>query len=140
MSETGKRIEQLGITLPVRSRKGTGAVDAVLKDDMLYLSAHLPVDVNGNPVYTGKVGEELDVETAYKAARLWTGKQCRGFFQAACSHERVFGLNGRSVRKKGSACPIGHGSLCSSGKCTGSCGSNCPHQEIRQGGASSGSY
>ena len=70
MSETGKRIEQLGITLPVRSRKGTGAVDAVLKDDMLYLSAHLPVDVNGNPVYTGKVGEDLDVETAYKAARL----------------------------------------------------------------------
>ena len=50
MSETGKRIEQLGIRLPVRSRKGMGAVDAVLKDDMLYLSAHLPVDTEGNPV------------------------------------------------------------------------------------------
>lgn len=70
MSETGKRIEQLGITLPVRNRKGAGAVDAVLKEDMLYLSAHLPVDLEGNPVYTGKVGAELNLETAYEAARL----------------------------------------------------------------------
>ncbi len=70
MSETGKRIEQLGIRLPVRSRKGTGAVDAVLKDDMLYLSAHLPVDAEGNPVYTGKAGAELDTQAAYEAARL----------------------------------------------------------------------
>lgn len=70
MSETGKRIEQLGISLPVRSRKGTGAVDAVLKDDMLYLSAHLPVDAEGNAVYTGKVGKELDTEAACEAARL----------------------------------------------------------------------
>ncbi len=70
MGETGKRIEQLGITLPVRDRKGQGAVDAVLKDDMLYLSAHLPVDEDGRAVYTGKVGAEVDVDTAYKAARL----------------------------------------------------------------------
>lgn len=70
MGETGKRIEQLGISLPVRDRKGTGAVDAVLKDDMLYLSAHLPVDAEGKPVYTGKVGADVDVDTAYQAARL----------------------------------------------------------------------
>ena len=70
MSETGKRIQQLGIELPVRDRKGTGVVDAVLKGDLLFLSSHLPVDVNGKPVYVGKVGAELDVDTAYKAARL----------------------------------------------------------------------
>ncbi|MDF2522874.1 MAG: hypothetical protein K0R31_515 [Clostridiales bacterium] len=70
MSETSKRIEQLGINLPVRNRKGTGVVDAVLKGDLLFLSAHLPVDEDGNPLYTGKVGTELDLETAYKAARL----------------------------------------------------------------------
>ena len=70
MGETGKRIEQLGISLPVRDRKGQGAVDAVLKDDMLYLSAHLPVDAEGKPVYTGKVGADVDVDTAYQAARL----------------------------------------------------------------------
>ena len=69
MSETGKRLEQFGITLPVRDRKGTGVVDAVLLGDVLYLSAHLPVDIDGKPLYVGKVGADLDVETAYKAAR-----------------------------------------------------------------------
>ncbi|MBD5093035.1 MAG: RidA family protein [Subdoligranulum sp.] len=70
MGETGKRLEQLGITLPVRNRKGTGAVDAVLEGDYLYLSAHLPVDADGKPVYVGKVGAGIDMETAYAAARL----------------------------------------------------------------------
>ena len=70
MGETGKRIEQMGITLPVRDRRGTGAVDAVLAGDLLFLSAHLPVDAEGKALYTGKVGTDLDVETAYKAARL----------------------------------------------------------------------
>ena len=70
MSETGKRMEQLGIALPIKDRRGTGAVDAVLTGDLLFLSAHLPVDTEGKAVYTGKVGTDLDVETAYKAARL----------------------------------------------------------------------
>ena len=69
MSETGKRMAQFGINLPVRDRKGTGVVDAVLLGDVLYLSAHLPTDIDGKPLYTGKVGEDVDVETAYKAAR-----------------------------------------------------------------------
>lgn len=70
MSETGKRLQQLGITLPVRDRKGSGAVDAVLKDDLLFLSAHFPTDNSGSPVYTGKVGGGVDKDTAYQAARL----------------------------------------------------------------------
>lgn len=70
MSETGTRLEQLNITLPVRNRKGQGAVDAVLEGDMLYLSAHLPVDEQGCPVYQGRVGREIDPDTAYQAARL----------------------------------------------------------------------
>ena len=70
MSETGKRMEQLGIALPIKDRRGTGAVDAVLTGDLLFLSAHLPVDTEGKAVYTGKVGIDLNVETAYKAARL----------------------------------------------------------------------
>ena len=70
MSETGKRVEQLGIKLPVRNRKGSGAVEAVLLGDMLYLSAHLPINEEGVPVFRGKVGDVVDVETAYQAARL----------------------------------------------------------------------
>ena len=47
MSETGKRLENLGITLPVRNRKGQGVVDACIKGDLLFLSAHFPVDAEG---------------------------------------------------------------------------------------------
>ena len=70
MSCIEKRIENLGIELPVRDRKGKGAVSAVLDGDMLYISAHLPVDDKGNPVYVGKVGDNVSEEDAYKAARL----------------------------------------------------------------------
>ena len=49
MSETGKRLEQLGIQLPVRNRKGQGVVDAVIEDGMMYLSAHLPWIWRGSP-------------------------------------------------------------------------------------------
>ncbi len=69
MSETGKRLERLGIELPVRDRKGQGVVDAVIEGDLMYLSAQLPVDREGNPLYTGKVGAEVDPDTAYAAAR-----------------------------------------------------------------------
>ena len=70
MGETGDRMKHLGINLPVRNRRGTGAVDAVLSGNLLFLSAHLPVDSEGNAVYTGKVGGEVDVDIAYQAARL----------------------------------------------------------------------
>ncbi|MDD5015868.1 MAG: RidA family protein [Atribacterota bacterium] len=70
MSETTNRIEKLGITLPIRERKGTGVVDAVIKGDLMFLSAHLPVDIDGKPFYTGKVGTDLTLEEGYKAARL----------------------------------------------------------------------
>lgn len=70
MGETGKRLEKLGIELPARDRKGKGAVDAVQHGNLLFLSAHLPVDENGKAVYTGKVGTEVDLDTAYQAARL----------------------------------------------------------------------
>ena len=63
-------MKHLGINLPVRNRRGTGAVDAVLSGNLLFLSAHLPVDSEGNAVYTGKVGGEVEVDTAYQAARL----------------------------------------------------------------------
>lgn len=70
MSETGKRLQQLGIELPKKDRKGSGVVDAVLEGDILYVSEQLPVDTDGKPVYVGKVGQDMDVETAYQAARL----------------------------------------------------------------------
>ena len=70
MGATEKRMEQLGIQLQQTDWRGKGVVDAVLADDLLYLSAHYPVDANGEPVYVGRVGAELNEEEAYQAARL----------------------------------------------------------------------
>jgi enamine deaminase RidA (YjgF/YER057c/UK114 family) len=70
MGQTEKRLQNLGIELPVRDRRGTGAVNAVLEGNLLFISAHLPVDEKGDPVYTGKLGAELSIEEGYKAARL----------------------------------------------------------------------
>ena len=70
MGATEKRMEQLGIVLQQTDWRGKGAAEAVFADDMLYFSAHYPVDEKGKPVYVGRVGAEIDEETAYKAARL----------------------------------------------------------------------
>ncbi|MFR6372686.1 MAG: hypothetical protein ACLUOB_02360 [Subdoligranulum sp.] len=70
MGVTEQRMEQLGITLQQTDWRGKGAVEAVLAGDMLYISAHYPVDENGTPVYVGRVGAEIDEAAAYQAARL----------------------------------------------------------------------
>lgn len=70
MGATEKRMEQLGITLQQTDWRGKGTVEAVFAGDMLYISAHYPVDEKGEPVYTGRVGTQIDEETAYRAARL----------------------------------------------------------------------
>ena len=70
MGATEKRMEQLGIRLQHTDWRGKGTVDAVLAGDLLFLSAHYPVDENGKPVYVGRVGAELTEEEAYQAARL----------------------------------------------------------------------
>ena len=70
MGQISDRIKRMEIVLPVRDRKGQGSVDAVLAGDILYLSAHLPVDPDGRPVYTGKLGGNVSLEEGYQAARI----------------------------------------------------------------------
>ena len=66
MGATEKRMEQLGIRLQQTDWRGKGTVDAVLAGDMLYLSAHYPVNEQGEPVYQGRVGAEVTQEEAYQ--------------------------------------------------------------------------
>ena len=70
MGATEKRMEQLGIRLQQTDWKGKGTAEAVLAGDMLYLSAHYPVNPDGTPAYVGRVGGELTEEQGYQAARL----------------------------------------------------------------------
>ena len=54
-----KRLETLGITLPKKDRRGKGVVAAREIDGMLYLTAQLPVDEAGKPLFVGRVGTDL---------------------------------------------------------------------------------
>lgn len=70
MGATEQRMKNLGIELQQSDWRGRGVVEATFVGDTLYVSAHFPVDETGKPVYVGRVGAEIDEETAYKAARL----------------------------------------------------------------------
>ncbi len=73
MSQTDKRLEQLGIELPKKDRRGQGMVAIRQCGDMLFVSGHGPTDQSAPgdpPVYTGKLGTDLTIEEGYQAARL----------------------------------------------------------------------
>ena len=69
MSQTDKKLEMLGITLPKKDRRGKGMVAIRQVDDLLFISGHGPQTADGKPLYVGKVGSDITKEQAYEAAR-----------------------------------------------------------------------
>nr|WP_226951387.1 RidA family protein [Rhizobium terrae] len=63
------RLIALGITLPPSPPPIANFVTHVLEGNMLYLSGQGPREVSGY-LYAGKVGGDVDVELAYRHARL----------------------------------------------------------------------
>jgi len=70
MSQIEKRLEQAGVQLPRKDRRGQGMIPVRQCGDMLFLSGCGPTDSDGKPVYTGKIGIDLTIEQGYQAARL----------------------------------------------------------------------
>lgn len=69
MTEADKRLEELGIKLPVPPDPLGAYVPAVTSEHLLYISGQLPL-VDGNLACKGKVGGEVTEEDAYQAARI----------------------------------------------------------------------
>jgi enamine deaminase RidA (YjgF/YER057c/UK114 family) len=63
------RLEALGITLPEVSPSIANYVGAVQTGNLLFLSGHIPRDAEG-AFLTGRLGDNMDVEAGYEAARL----------------------------------------------------------------------
>ncbi len=63
------RIKELGITLPQPAKPVGNYIPGVRVGDLLFLSGHGPVRVDGQPTARGKVGRDLSTEEAYKVAR-----------------------------------------------------------------------
>ncbi len=63
------RIKELGLTLPNPPKPMGNYVPGVLSGNLLFLSGHGPIRIEGNPSARGKVGRDLSTEDAYKVAR-----------------------------------------------------------------------
>lgn len=69
MSEYKKNLQSCGVTWPELSRPDLPFAPTKRVGDVLYVSGQIPEVLNDIP-YIGKVGEEIDVETALHCARL----------------------------------------------------------------------
>jgi enamine deaminase RidA (YjgF/YER057c/UK114 family) len=63
-----KKMQELGITLPVTPKPMANYVPAVRTGNLLFLSGHGPY-ADGKVKMSGKVGKELTLEEGYQAAR-----------------------------------------------------------------------
>jgi enamine deaminase RidA (YjgF/YER057c/UK114 family) len=63
------RIKELGITLPPPAKPVGNYIPGVKVGNLLFLSGHGPVRIDGQPSARGKVGRDLSSEDAYKVAR-----------------------------------------------------------------------
>lgn len=68
-NEISKRLEDLGITLPVAAAPAANYVPYVISGDTLYLSGQLPME-GGKVAVTGIVGKDVELDAAKRAAEL----------------------------------------------------------------------
>lgn len=62
------RLKEIGIELPVAAAPAANYVPFQISNGQLFVSGQLPL-IAGGPDFKGKVGADVDVETAQKAAR-----------------------------------------------------------------------
>lgn len=63
------RIKELGLALPQPPKPAGNYIPGVRVGNLLFLSGHGPVRVDGVPTARGKVGRDLSIEDGYKVAR-----------------------------------------------------------------------
>ena len=98
MSRVEDRVAELGLTLPVTSKPVAAYIPAVVTGNLVFTSGQLPM-VDGVLPTTGKVGADVDAETAKELARHLRAQRARGGSQ----RDRVAGSDhaggeGRRVR------------------------------------------
>ena len=69
MSVVEERLKEKGLELPAQPRPMANYVGAVQVGNLVFLSGHGPTR-EGQVIYSGKVGAEVDVQTGYQAAQL----------------------------------------------------------------------
>ncbi|MEM2057495.1 MAG: RidA family protein [Thermoproteota archaeon] len=69
MDAVEARLEAMGFKLPAAPKPVGEYIPAKRVGDLVFVSGQGPI-LNGKPVYVGRVGAEISLEEAYKAAQL----------------------------------------------------------------------
>lgn len=69
MSQAEDRLKEMNLELPPKPRAIANYVSAVRTGNLVFVAGHGP-SKDGQLVYRGKLGQDVDVETGYKAAQL----------------------------------------------------------------------
>lgn len=69
MTAVEKRLEELGLELPIRTGPLANYVSTVRTGNLVFVSGHGPT-LEGKPKYVGKLGADMDLDTGYAAAKL----------------------------------------------------------------------
>lgn len=64
-----KRMEELGLELPIPQPPGALYVPIKRSKNLLFVSGHVPMQ-DGVPIYTGKIGNDRDIEYGIEAAKM----------------------------------------------------------------------
>ncbi len=93
-----KRLEEMGVKLPMPEGKSYyGATYGTMKPfhiigNVLHLSGHVGCDINGDPLFPGRVGETVTLEQGIASARQTGINALAGMKQALGDLDRVKGL------------------------------------------------
>ena len=69
MSQAEQRLKEKGLELPPKPSPMAQYVSAVRTGNLVFVAGHGP-NKEGQLVYRGKLGQDVDVETGYQAAQL----------------------------------------------------------------------
>ena len=83
------RLTELGIMLPPVTPPAYDYVPAVVQGGLVWISGQLPRAADGSLPHLGRLGEEVDVETARKAAELCALQALAALRAAAGSLDNV---------------------------------------------------
>jgi len=71
MSQAEDRLKEKGLELPSKPTAIANYVSAVRTGNLVFVAGHGP-SKDGQLIYRGKLGQDVDIETGYKAAQLVT--------------------------------------------------------------------
>ena len=69
MSQAEERLKEKGLELPAKPSAIANYVSTVRTGNLVFVAGHGP-HKDGQLIYRGKLGQDVDVETGYKAAEL----------------------------------------------------------------------